>query len=183
LTEKDLCFSASLSFSAEQVVAGEELVLQRLEWKLAFPTSMDFLVGFSRILGVDEKSRVFFTYMYICELAAQSPFSLFGQRNSILAASSIILANFCLPDDLVSTLWPKELVEVSGWTLEELAGDVVDLSIHMDLVRLGSPQLDIIQRRYRKPCRRCVAVDMTIPVLRLRNILDHEGRITRTLTA
>ena len=157
LTEKDVCFSADLSFNAEQVIACEEKVLKTLEWKLALPTSMDYLLGFSRVLGIDEKSRVFFTYCYILELASLLPYL---ESNSVVAASSIILANYCLPDDLVGTLWPKELAEVSGWTLESLAIKVVDLSETLDLLRVKYPDLDIIRRRYRKPCRQCVAVQI-----------------------
>jgi hypothetical protein len=178
LTEKDVCFSASLSFGAEQVMATEELVLQRLEWKLAFPTSMDFLVAFSKVLGMDESSRTFRMYCYILELASQSA-SYQRISASHLAASSMILSNFCLPDNLVRTLWPRKLVGASGLTLDELVSDVVQLSETLDLIRLMAPQLNIIHRRYRKSCRHGVA-DVSIPILTESTLMAYERRATTT---
>ena len=140
---------------------------------------MDFLLAYSRVLDIDEDSMIFNMYCYVLERASQSASS--SQRYSKLAACTIILANFCLPDDVVGTLWPKKLLDASGWTLEFLRGDVVQLSSNLERIRAVAPQLDIIDRRYRKPCRYCVT-DIPISVLTERALLAYERRTATTTT-
>jgi hypothetical protein len=164
LTCKDICYCADNSFSPDQVEATEELILEQLEWKLAFPTSMDFLLSFARILNMDENGRPFVMYSYINELSLQSG-AYFCYPPSVVGASSMLLGRYCLQDfSPRSCLWPKELVDASGLMLNEILACTVQLSRDLANSRMTMPDLTMVRRRHSKSSRHCVA-EVDIPAL------------------
>lgn len=158
LTCKDICYCSDNSFSPDQVEATEELILQHLEWKLAFPTSMDFLLSYARIMNIDENGRFFVMCSYVNELSLQTD-SYFCYPPSVLGASSMVLGRYCLQDFSPggSSLWPKELVEASALTLDAIMACTVQLSRDLADLRITMPDLTMIRRRHSKSSRHCVA--------------------------
>ena len=162
LTEKDISFCTDLTCSVGEVKWLEEIILKQLHWKLAYPTSIDYVVPFSQLVGVKSDSRECSMYHYVLELCLQTTTSE-RLNPSTLAAAGFILANYCLQKDGIS-LWPTHLANALGAQLHDLAETVVQLSRDMEEIRDAAPHLTMIRRRYRKPCRHCVG-DISIPVI------------------
>lgn len=177
LTCKDICFCADNSFSVDNVEATEELVLEQLEWKLAYPTSMDFLFAYARVLNMDENGREFVMWSYINELSLQSG-AYFIYPPSVIGASSMVLGRYCLQAFSPGiTLWPEALIDASGLTLNALAACTVQLSKDLADMRMAMPDLTMIRRRHSKSSRHCVA-EVDIPVLpSSRVVLAYEERL------
>lgn len=84
---------------------------------------------------------------------------------SIAAASSMVLAIYCLRNDDTHSLWPDELANVTGLELnKDLAECSVRLSQDIETARHTTHRLDMIHKRHSKPCRHNVA-DIAIPIL------------------
>jgi hypothetical protein len=156
----DISYCADNSFNGAQVTATEEFVLEHLEWKLAFPTPLDFVNAYARTLGLDMDGSAFSMMIrYVVELALQSPIYL-AYKSSIIAASAIVLARLCLPND--NLLWPQELQRETNYSLQDLRDCTMELSRMLDDVRSTMPELIMITRRYRKHPRWNVA-NVSIP--------------------
>lgn len=172
VTEKDISFCCDNLFSVAHVMATEELILKQLEWKLACPSSIEFVIAFSTILGVEENSKIFCLYCYILELSLALDTSL-RHPPSIIAASSMVLAHYCLRKNDMPTLWPDELAHVTGFDLKDLVACSVQLSKDID----DNIRFVMIYRRYSKPCRHNAA-EIPIPVLASTTILTaYEERL------
>jgi hypothetical protein len=63
----DISFCADNLFNVEQIGVMEDLILRDLDWKLAFPTALDFCKAYARLLSLDETSR---TYEMMLSLGA-----------------------------------------------------------------------------------------------------------------
>ena len=104
-------------------------------------------------------SQLFSLYNYILELSLLSDIG-FGYKPSIIAASSMVLAHYCLR----MNLWPKKLVEATGYVLSDLLHCSIQLSKDINDIRFVAPELNMTNRRHSKKCRHCVA-EIAIPVL------------------
>mmetsp|Transcript_2708 Transcript_2708/g.2985 ORF Transcript_2708/g.2985 Transcript_2708/m.2985 type:complete len:473 (+) Transcript_2708:91-1509(+) len=158
ITEKDISFCCDNLFSTSQILATETEILKRLNWKLAYPSTIEFLTAFSTILGFDINSRFFSLGCYILELSLFLDISL-RYPPSKIAASSIILINYFLRKGSISTLWPKELEIDSGLKLkDDLFSCAAQLSKEIeDIRRAAAPELKMIYKRYSKPSRHSVS--------------------------
>ena len=174
VTEKDICFCCDNIFSVANVIATEELVLKHLEWKLACPSSIEFLFAFLKILGIEKDTRTTSLCSYILELSLMFPTTL-KYPPSITAASSMVLAFYCFKND---TLWPDTLSNNTGLELKDLAESCVSLSQEIEGARLPTTnRLDMIHRRYNKPCRHNAAQE-PIPILTSKTtLMDYEERL------
>ena len=113
---------------------------------------------------------------YILELSLAFDTSL-RYPPSVVAASSMVLACYCLRKDDTPTLWPEELAGVTGFELKDLVECSVRLSQDVENIRLATSRLDMIHRRHSKPCRQNVA-EIPIPVLTSKSVLtDCEQRL------
>uniref|UniRef100_A0A7S4AAB1 Cyclin-F n=1 Tax=Pseudo-nitzschia australis TaxID=44445 RepID=A0A7S4AAB1_9STRA len=187
LTEKDISFCCDNKFPVASIVATEKLILNQLEWRLACPSSIDFITAFSKIFCIGRSTRLSDArmsclYCYIAELSLAFDTS-YIYPPSLIAASAMVLAHYSLRLDNTVTLWPKELAHATGFQLkDDLVECSVQLSKDAEKIRLStvpriSSRLDMIYRRYSKPCRRSVA-EITIPVLTSTTILTaYEARL------
>jgi hypothetical protein len=165
LTCKDICYCSDNSFSPDQVEATEELILQHLDWKLAFPTSMDFLLSYARMMNEDENGRSFVMCSYVNELSLQTA-TYFCYPPSVVGAASMVLGRYCFQDTLLggSYSWPKELIDASGLTLDAVMACTLKLSRDLADLRTTMPDLTMIRRRHSKSSRHCVA-EVDIPAI------------------
>lgn len=149
------------SFSAQELQQTEEYVLCQLEWKLAFPTCIDFLdVLGSAILSLPKDCRTFQMMRYISELTLQSPIYL-RYEPSMIAASCVVLARFCVQDDM---LWDDCLEEQTSYSLLDLSECTMEISRLLDYIKSRFTDLIMIGRRYRRSTKRCVS-QISIPVI------------------
>jgi hypothetical protein len=160
ISSSDIAFCADNSFNVDEITGAEDFILQQLEWKLAFPTPLDFVKAYAQASGLADDSQVFLMMRYVVELALQSPIYL-AHKPSMLAASVVVLARFCIQD---SELWPEALERETNYSLDDLRDCTMELSGLLDNIRSTMPELIMISRRYRKPSRHCVA-DISIPSL------------------
>jgi hypothetical protein len=149
----DISFSADNSFNPEQIEKVEGIILQQLDWKLAFPVILDFVMAYGHVLGLGNHSRSFWMMRYISELALQSPIYL-NYKPSLIAASVVVLARFCLQE---RDLWPESLERESGYAWYDLEECIMALSRLLEDIRSSMPSLIMIERRYRQISRAMTA--------------------------
>jgi hypothetical protein len=154
----DISFSADNVFNDEQLVAAEDIILQQLDWKLAFPTILDFVLAYARTLGLEENSRTFWMMRYIADLALQTLVCLTFQP-SLVAASVVALSLYGLQE---GNVWPESLVRETGLQWHDLEECTVAISRELEEINLTLPDLMIVGRRYRQTSRRLVGV-LAIP--------------------
>lgn len=154
----DISFSADNVFNDEQLVAAEDIILQQLDWKLAFPTILDFVLAYARTLGLEENSRTFWMMRYIADLALQTLVCLTFQP-SLVAASVVALSLYGLQE---GNVWPESLVRETGLQWHDLEECTVAISQQVEEINLTLPDLMIIGRRYRKTSRRQVG-ELAVP--------------------
>jgi len=176
VTAKDISLCCDNLFSVALVTTTEEAVLKQLGWKLASPTSFDFILAFLTILGIEKDSQISCLCSYILELSLAFHTSL-KYTPSILASSSMVLAFYCLQNNGTTTLWPDKLANITGLKLKDLAECSVQLSQDAEKVRRPTSRLDMIQRRHSKPCRHNAA-EISIPLLNSKTSLTaYEERL------
>jgi transcription initiation factor TFIIIB Brf1 subunit/transcription initiation factor TFIIB len=156
ISSSDISFSADNTFSSEDVLEKENVILSALRWKLAIPTIHDFVQLYIRKLGL-ERRRVAWMMKYLAELALQSPIHE-SYLPSKVAACVVVLALYCLGSENANVeLWSREMEELTGWSWQSLESCLVTLSTLLHDVSTTLPQLSIISRRYRKVTRGSVA--------------------------
>ena len=148
----------------------------------ACPTSLEFMVEFLTIHGIGKDARMSSLCSYILELSLASHTNL-KYPPSVIAASSMVLAFYCLRKSGIHSLWPEELANITGLELDkDLVQCSVELSQDIENVRHTTQRLDMIQRRNSKPCRHNIA-EISIPILTSKTTLtDCEERLrSRTI--
>ena len=140
----------------------ENAILCQLDWKLAFPVVLDFVLAYAKVLGVHENNQLAWMMRYFSELALQTPVYL-AYLPSMIGASVVVLSSFCL--GLEADPWPMSLEEASGYSWNDLEACTVALCRHLEDVRSTMPDLIMIARRYRKQDRANVA-EIAIPSIR-----------------
>lgn len=156
----DICMCSDNSFTVADLAKTEEYVLTKLGWKLAFPSSLDFLNQLRVCLGLEKDSRIFQYMRYISELALQTKLYVHFEP-SMVAATAVVLSNYSLDNQ---ELWSDVLEQHTSYTLEDLAECTIAMSRLLEDVRHRYPHLIIIDQRYRKPSRGSVA-EISIPTI------------------
>jgi transcription initiation factor TFIIIB Brf1 subunit/transcription initiation factor TFIIB len=158
ISSNDISFCSDNLFNADQVTGTEDFILRQLDWKLAFPTSLAFMISYTRLLGIDSDSQVFLMMRYVVELALQSPIYL-TYKPSMIAASAVVLARCCMQE---SEIWSEALEQETSYSLNDLCNCTMELSGLLENIRATMPELIMISRRYRKSSRQSVA-SISIP--------------------
>lgn len=158
----DIALCADNSFSEKDLMRVEEYILEQLKWKLAFPTTLDFIDVFCNALGLEEDNTSLQMMRYISELTLQSPIYL-AYKPSVIAASCVVLARFSVQQE-DGDLWPEILANETNYSLTDLSDCTMDISRMLDHTRSRFPDLIIISRRYRTKTRGCVS-KISIPSL------------------
>ncbi|KAL3942579.1 MAG: hypothetical protein SGBAC_003249 [Bacillariaceae sp.] len=156
----DICMCSDNEFSVSDLATTEEYVLKKLGWKLAFPSSLDFLNQLRIILDLEKDSRMFQVMQYVCELALQTKLYVHFEP-SMVAATAVVLSNYSLDNQ---ELWSDELEQQTTYSLEDLAECTIAMSRLLEDVRHRYSNLIIIDQRYRKASRGCVA-EISIPTI------------------
>ncbi|CAJ1942626.1 unnamed protein product [Cylindrotheca closterium] len=160
ISGSNICMCSDNSFTVAVLARTEEYVLTKLGWKLAFPSSLDFLNQLRVILDLDKDSRMFQVMRYVSELALQTKLYVHFEP-SMVAATAVVLSNYSLDNQ---ELWSDELEGHTTYSLEDLAECTIAMSRLLQDVRHRYPNLIIIDQRYRKASRGCVA-EISIPII------------------
>ena len=149
----DISFCADNWFNVDQLNDTEDYILQKLGWKLAYPTTLDFVNSYAQVLGLANDSMSLMMMRYIAELALQSSVYL-AYKPSMIAACATVVARFCVQD---YEIWTEALELETNYSFQDLADCTTELSRLLDEVRSTMPDLIMISKRYRKVSRRNVA--------------------------
>lgn len=160
ISGSDICMCSDNEFGVADLAKTEEYVLTKLGWKLAFPSSLDFLNQLRIILDLEKDSRMFQVMQYVSELALQTKLYVHFEP-SMVAATAVVLSNYSLDNQ---ELWSDELEQQTTYSLEDLAECTIAMSRLLEDVRHRYSNLIIIDQRYRKASRGCVA-EISIPTI------------------
>jgi hypothetical protein len=144
ISKTDLAFCADNTFDRNDVLIAEEAILRGLDWRLSYPTILDFVELYADVLDLEEHNR--FMPRYVAELALQCQIYLTYQP-SLVASCVVALASFCVG---TTELWPAVLEEATGYCWLDLEQCMLALSSDIHHVRSAMPELRIIMRRYRR---------------------------------
>ncbi|XP_035983326.1 cyclin-A2-like isoform X2 [Fundulus heteroclitus] len=109
------------TYTKKQVLRMEHLVLKVLSFDLAAPTINQFLTQYFCHQAVNKQVESLAMYLGELSLVESDPFLKY--LPSQMAAAAYILAN----NTVTGSSWPKSLVEMTGYTLEDLMPCVEDL--------------------------------------------------------
>jgi len=143
MSPSNLALCADNRFTESDVLDTEKLVLKTLEYKLAFPTILDFCWEFARQLPSLEGTE-WRMIRYASELALQTP-AYVVYRPSLIAASIVVLSRRVV-DHATQPLWPEALADATGYRLSHLQDCVNVLCRQMAHIRATMPHLIMISR-------------------------------------
>lgn len=146
LTKGDLVFSADNTIFPNDISIAEEVILHELNWKLSYPTILDFVEMFCDELEYEQESKPRRMARYISELALQSQVYL-SFNPSLVASCVVALALIAVGS---ADAWPEALEQATGHLWNDLEQCMMALSFDIHHVRATMPELKIISRRYRK---------------------------------
>lgn len=153
---------------AADVQAMADMLLQTLNFRLAFPTILDFVRSYTRhvLPNLDEKNtsdRSYWMIRQIAELALQTPIHL-SYKPSRIAACVLVLGRYSVPESVVGMLWPESLQQATGYSLLDLKSCLQELAGRLEEIRVQVPNLGMVTRRYRSLSRGGVAAVAIPPV-------------------
>lgn len=140
----DLTFCADNVFGNNDVIIAEEAILRGLDWKLSYPTILEFVVVIADAMNLDDKPR--FMARYISELALQSQIYL-SFRPSMIGSCVVALALHCVG---IVDPWPSTMSDATGYSLQDLEECMLALGSDIHNVMSTLPDLKVIARKYRK---------------------------------
>ncbi|KAK7465234.1 hypothetical protein BaRGS_00037604 [Batillaria attramentaria] len=103
------------TYTKKQVLRMEHLMLKVLAFDISPPTINWFCDRIIKAVHADDQTR--FMCMYLTELVLMDMDKYLHYPNSLVAATSLCLANIILDAD---SPWPEECVQATGYTLEQL---------------------------------------------------------------
>lgn len=132
---KDLVYICDNTFSKKQFLKMECVILEKLEFNLGRPLSLQFLRRFSRIAGVNSEQHTL--GKYLLELALINP-ELCHVKPSLQAAAACCLAISIL-DDLSNPAhaWSKQLVHYSNYKYMEIEFTVILLACALNKIEVS----------------------------------------------
>ncbi|XP_051505820.1 cyclin-A2-like isoform X1 [Myxocyprinus asiaticus] len=131
------------TYTKKQVLRMEHLVLTVLSFDLAAPTINQFLTQY--FLHQPVSSKVESLSMFLGELSLVDCDPFLKYLPSQTAAAAFILANHTL----VGGSWSKALVEMSGYTLEDLMPCIQDL--HQTYLGAAQHTQQAVREKYKTP--------------------------------
>ncbi|XP_074041019.1 cyclin-A2 [Leptinotarsa decemlineata] len=141
---KEWSYLTGDTFSSKQVLKMEQLILKVLKFRMQLPTIHGFIQHLSTEHKMDEKT--IHLAMYISELVLLEGEEYLNHYPSKLASACIALARHILSK---STLWPKKLKKISGYTMKDLS-PVVQRQIKT-LKDSPMKEQQSIQSKYKSP--------------------------------
>lgn len=139
------------TYTAQQVLRMEHLVLKTLSFDISIPTCLDFLSRYLLAAGGTSESQLKYLSQYLCELTLIHSKIYLKYVPSTIAAASMYLSNAVLG----FTPWTPTLEFYSGYTADSLQSCIADLhKMHQNCSDL--PQQSI-QQKYKTPKFGCVS--------------------------
>lgn len=129
------------TYTKKQVLRMEHLVLKVLSFDLAAPTINQFLTQYFCHQAVGKQVESLAMYLGELSLVESDPFLKY--LPSQMAAAAYILAN----NTLTGSSWPKSLVEMTGYTLEDLMPCIEDL--HRTYVGAAQHAQQSVREKYK----------------------------------
>lgn len=170
INESDICFCADNTFEVSDVRKTEDTILLLLEWKLAFPTLLDFVKEYDELASSKSSGRETSMKQFLSELALQCPVSLI-YRPSTLAACIVSLSAYLTG---IQPIWPRELEEITGYKWFDLEDCMLELCDDLKWMETSMPELTMVHRRYHKHKRAWVAQGFSAPHISSFNTLTNQ---------
>lgn len=129
------------TYTNRQLIRMEHVLLKVLSFRMAAPTTKQFLRQFLLIHPVNATTENL--AMYVSELSLLEVHPFLQYRPSTVAASAYCLANYTVS----KSLWPISLRSFTGYTLAEIEGCLIDL--HKFYIKAESFPQQAIRDKYR----------------------------------
>lgn len=129
------------TYTKKQVLKMEHLVLKVLSFDLAAPTIQQFFTQYFMHQHVSPKVESLCMYLGELSLIDADPFLKY--LPSVLASAAFILANYtlsCVP-------WTEPLVQLTGYTFQDLKPCIVDL--HRTFIGAATHQQQSVREKYK----------------------------------
>lgn len=164
---EDLVFAGDRSFTSDELVALERLIMEKIRSRFGQPLAYDFVsLYLDSAPELRNKYKLHQLCRYVSELALQSGMYQ-NDKPSRVGASITLLSLICAGR---SYIWPKRMEGMCGYSIEMLEGSVVALSKNIHHVRETLPQLKVITQRFKKAEKFGVA---TVHMPILENLQDY----------
>ena len=138
----DFCYITDNTYTRQQMIAMEELVLKTLSYELCVPTPKIFLRRLLQVCNPDE--HLHFLSNYLTELALLD-YNMLNFLPSVVAASGVFLANAMLK----RPAWNGNLRHFSAYVPKDLAACVAALAnVHSSVSNVSPSQLGAIRDKY-----------------------------------
>lgn len=139
----DFCFITDNTYSKEQLLQMEELILKKLNWQLTVPTTKAFLRRLLQVCNPDE--HLHYLSNYLTELSLLD-YNMLNFLPSVVAAAGIYLANLMLS----RIPWDSQLLHYSAYLPSDISQCVIALAaVHQAVGH--SPNLAAIREKYEHP--------------------------------
>ncbi|XP_032388892.1 cyclin-A1 [Etheostoma spectabile] len=152
----EFVYTTDSTYTKRQLVQMEHVFLKMLAFKMAAPTSNQFLRLFMSIHSVGSNTENLALYIAELSLLEIDPFLQYTP--SLMAAGAYCLATYTVN----KSLWPDSLHAFSGYTMAEIVPCMTDL--HKLYLSAESHPLQAIREKY-KSCKYCRVSLITAPAV------------------
>ncbi|XP_057313565.1 G2/mitotic-specific cyclin-A-like [Hydractinia symbiolongicarpus] len=139
------------TYTPKQVLRMEHLILKTLAFELSVPTAKNFLGRYLLAAGAKSESQMQYLGEYLCELSLIDYDISLKYMPSVIAASSVCVANYTLNTEC----WTPTLEFYSGYQLQDLHSCIVDL--HNLFRAAPKSQQQAVLQKYKSPKFGCVS--------------------------
>lgn len=127
------------SYTKEQILKTEQIVLKILQFKLTVPTPYDFLNVYASLMTV-VPDRVKHLAEMLCELTMLMILPYMALMPSKIAAAALALSNYVLDQDKI---WTQEMESVTSYKFHEIEDVILDLNdSHVDAYMHGEKYIE-----------------------------------------
>lgn len=141
---KEFVYITDDTYTQEQVLKMETLILKVLSWDVAPPTINIFAERFLKLLGLTEDDKAYHLSMYLIELSMLDAETYHRFNASEIAASAVCLACHTLGQEP----WSATMSEGTGYTLENLLECVQNL--YATYIRSPTNPQNAIREKYKQ---------------------------------
>ncbi|KAG1658709.1 hypothetical protein FOA52_005287 [Chlamydomonas sp. UWO 241] len=139
-TLPDFCYITDNTYSREQLISMEEVILKRLNYQLTVPTAKTFLRRLLQVCNPDE--YLHFLSNYLTELSLLD-YNMLSFTPSVIAAAGVYLANLMLG----RAPWDAQLRHYSAYVPSDIKNGVIALAaVHQAIA--SSSSLTAVREKY-----------------------------------
>lgn len=141
---KEFVYITDDTYTQEQVLKMETLILKVLSFDVAAPTINIFAERFLKLLGFTDQDKAYNLAMYLVELSMLDAETYHRFQASEIAASAVCLACHTLGLEA----WSSKMAESSGYTMEQLMECVQNL--YATFIRAPTNPQTAIREKYKQ---------------------------------